>query len=452
MSPEANLSVLWRRKWIVILTALFATVGTYIVSRSLPETYTAEATLFVGDRGQRNNDFEALQSAQVLAKTYAELIQSKAVAARVAGVTPAQDDADALLAKTEFQPIADTQLLLISAEGRSPQAAADLANTYGRVFVTYAADRLAERTQSELTLADEAAVPSSPTRPRPALYSAVAFIASLFLGAALALLRDRLDTRFDDDEQIARELEAPVLARVPSSARRGSDPAQAQHFLETFRVLRTNLRFLRPAQRMSRFLVTSAGAGEGKSTTATALARAFAEQGDRVVIIEGDLRRPSLFTLLKKPPERPKGVVQYLVLDSPFDEVVHETSVLNVFVVPAGIVPPNPSVLLQTDGLRRLVDEAADFADVVILDSPPLSAGADASILANAADAILFVINHRNTQRTRAIQAVRQLRQAGGDIAGLIVNQVSRGDEYDAYYYAASESVKGRGEKAARSA
>lgn len=448
MSAENTLSILWRRKWIVALTVLVATLGTYFIARSLPKVYTAEATLFVGDRGSRNSDFEALQSAQVLAKTYAELIQSEAVAEEVAAATPdPDDDADELLGKMEFKPVTDTQLIVIAAEGSSPAEAAGRANTYGRVFVDYARQRLASQTQSELTLADEATEPGSATRPRPALYAAIAFVASLFLGGALALLRDRLDTRFGDDEQISRELEVPVLARVPTAARRGRDPVQAQHFLETFRVLRTNLRFLRPSERMSSFLVTSAGASEGKSTSAMALARSFAEQGDRVVILEGDLRRPSLLEQLKQPPDRLKGVVQYLVLDSTFDEVVHETSVLNVFVVPAGVVPPNPSVLLQTDGLRDLVNDAGEFADVVIIDSPPLSAGADASILANAVDAILFVVNFRHTRRTRAIQAVRQLRQAGGDIAGLIINEVSRGDQYDAYYYAASETVS-RGEKA----
>ena len=135
MSADQLLITLWRRKWIVILTVLVATVATYVVSRQLPKVYEAEATLFVGNRSGSANDFEAIQSAQVLARTYAELIQSDNVADRVAEALPGDESAAEILERTSFRPISDTQLLVVEAEGDTPEEAAELANTYAETFV-----------------------------------------------------------------------------------------------------------------------------------------------------------------------------------------------------------------------------------------------------------------------------------------------------------------------------
>ena len=187
MSADQLLITLWKRKWIVILTVLVATLATYVVSRSLPKVYEAEATLFVGNRSNASNDFEAIQSAQVLARTYAELIQSENVAALVADELPGDETAGDLLERTSFSPISDTQLLVVSAEGDSPEEAADLANTYAQTFVEYADAELSAETNGEVSVADEAQPPAAPVRPRPTLYAAVMFVFALFLGAGLAL-------------------------------------------------------------------------------------------------------------------------------------------------------------------------------------------------------------------------------------------------------------------------
>lgn len=439
MTAENLLRALWRRKLTLIATVVLATTATYIVSKSLPKVYVANASLFVGNRGQAGTDFEAVQSGQVLAKTYAELIQSKNVATRVAAVLPGRESPDDILASMEFEPVSDTQLLLLSAEGPSEQAAASLANTYSQVFVAYAAAQLAPQTKSEVLIADPARASSSPVRPKPLLYTGVMFVLSVFLGAGLALLRDRFDTRLGSDEEIGRALEMPVVGRIPRAppAKRG-EPHE-QRFPEAFRVLRTNLTFLRPGGQVASVLVSSPGPGEGKSTLAMGLARVVAEQGKRVLVVEADMRRPMLGEALGSEAGTAKGLTHFLVLGVPFDEVVHETATPNVYLVPAGAIPPSPSSLLQHQSIRRLLDAAEEWADFVIFDSPPISVGAEASILANEVEEVIFVVNHRLTSRTRTIAAVRQLRQAGASLAGLVVNEVplSSYDYYADYYYAA---------------
>jgi capsular polysaccharide biosynthesis protein len=220
VSADQLLITLWRRKWIVLLTVLVATVATYVVSRQLPKVYEAQATLFVGNRADAGNDFEAIQSGQVLARTYAELIQSENVAAQVAEALPGDETAAEILDRTSFSPISDTQLLVVSAEGDTPAEAAELANVYAETFVEYADEELAAETNGEVTVADRAQPPAAAVRPRPTLYAAVMFVFALFLGAGLALLRDRLDTRLGSEDDLARELGVPVLARVPSIGRR----------------------------------------------------------------------------------------------------------------------------------------------------------------------------------------------------------------------------------------
>ncbi|MGH3022802.1 MAG: polysaccharide biosynthesis tyrosine autokinase [Gaiellaceae bacterium] len=434
MSADQLLLTLWRRKWIVLLTVVVATAATYVVSRGLPKVYASEATLFVGNRSDSASDFEAIQSAQVLARTYAELIQSSNVAELVADELPGDDTADEILERTSFRPISDTQLLVVEAEGDSPEEAAELANTYAETFAVYAQDELAAETNGQVTVADRAQPSSAPVRPRPTLYAAVMFVFALFLGAGLALLRDRLDTRLGSEDELSRELGVPVLARVPSIARRRLSRSREQRFLEAFRVLRTNLAFLSPQVPLSSVVLASASPAEGKSTSAIALARVMAEQGRRVLVIEGDLRRPALARLYELGDPALKGLTHYLALGWRFEEVVHETSVRNVFVMPAGAVPPNPSTLLRPEALKHLLAEASEWADFVIVDSPPLSAGADATILAHAVGTVIFVVNHRRGSRAKVVAAIRQLRQTEALIAGLIVNEMAGSEGYDRYY------------------
>lgn len=432
MHLDDFIRILWRRKWTLVITVILTTGATYFVSKSLPKVYSSTATLFVGDRNQAGSDFEAVQSGQVLAKTYAELIQSRNVAARVALRTPDNRSSEEVLELIEVKPVSDTQLVLVTAEGDTGEEAANLANTYTGVFAEYATSELSEQTRSDVSIADVARPPTSPVRPKPALYAGVMLVFSLFLGTALAVLRDRFDTKLGDDKDIGRELDLPILARIPRVSRKGKESPQ---MLEAFRILRTNLSFLDSDSTVKTVVVTSASPGEGKSTTAIGLARAAAENS-RVVLIEGDLRRPSLSSALQpEGSDSTPGLVHYLAMKQPIEDVLHATDHHNLFLIPAGAVPPNPSALLQSSRLSQLMDEALSWGDLVIIDSAPLEAGADASILSHSGRTVLFVVNHRTTRRSRAVAAIARLRQTQADVAGLIVNELPMAfDNYYGYY------------------
>jgi succinoglycan biosynthesis transport protein ExoP len=435
MSIDQFLRTLWRRKLTLVMTVLIATATTYVVARSAPKVYAATSTLFVGDRKSALDDFQALQSAQSLTKTYAELIQSRNVADRVAGQLKDGRTGTDLLEGVTFTPISETQLVSITAEGPSPREAALTANQYAGTFIDYARTNLASQTKSEISLVDAAQQPAAAIRPRPLLYTAVALLVSLFLGCGLALLREQFDRGLGDDDEINRELGAPVLARIPAVSARRLEGAREDQFLESFRILRVNLAYAAPGRTVRSILITSAEPSEGKSTTALALARVLGEQGQQVLIIEGDLRRPSLSESLEVPGDRP-GLAQYLAGGKRLSDVAFTTSIPTVSVVPAGATTPAPSALLQPERLQQLMDEAMEWAEFLIVDSPPLSAGADASLLAHAAGDVLFLVNAQRSRRSKAVAAVRQLRQAGARVTGVIINGVPEsGADYGGYGY-----------------
>lgn len=428
MSFEELLRIVWRRKWMVVAIVVIATVATYFVGRSLPEVYSAEASLVVTIPGRSASDFEATESAQVLARTYAELIQSENVAGRVADRLPGTQTAEGVLRDTAFEPIQDTRLLVVTAEAGSAIGAANLANTYAFEFESYTTQDLAEAIVGSVSLADRAIPPDSPVRPRPGLYAAVMLLLSMFAGAGLAVLRDRMEKRLGGERAVGEALELPVLARVPmASIRRGTplDPSNDTPFLEAFRVLWANIEFLGEARPAS-VVVTSPSAGEGKSVSAASLARVAAELGHSVILIEGDLRRPRL----SRPTRARKGLPEVLAGEVSVRAALQPTGHPNLEIIAAGTPQDNPAHLLGSHALDELIAQASDASDLVVIDSPPVSVGPDALRLAHAAAACLVVVSNRRTDPDRAVAAVHQLRRAGARLLGVILNEVQAESSY----------------------
>lgn len=443
MSVEELLSIIWRRRLIVLLTVIVATMATYVAGSSLDDVYEADATLVVSSIGQAGSDFEATDSARVLVRTFAELIQSDSVAQRVVAEIDSEEDPEELLDRMGFEPIEDTRLLIVNAEGSTPAETAQLANDYAEVFAEFATNNLTSEAQGTVGIADRAVAPTQPVRPTPVLYAGVMFVLSVFLGSALAVLRDRLEKRLGTEEEISRDLDMPVLARVPvfsmdpvETVLSSADPS----FLEAFKVLAANLEFLPPDERPTNVLITSPGPGEGKTTCCAGLARAMTEQGRRVTLIEADLRRPRLTSGGNG---TGIGLARMLAEGQAFESAVQETEVANLFILPAGSALANPSTVLRSDALVRLLGEASAWSDFVIVDSPPVSVGPDALLLAREVDGSLLTVSSRRTQRSRAVTAARQLRRTGTPILGAILNELPEA-ELDYSSYAPDLRARGR--------
>lgn len=315
----------------------------------------------------------------------------------------------------------------------------------------------------------EAAVkPGRPVRPRPPMDLALGLAAGVLFGVGLAFLQESLDRTLKSREEIERAVGLPVLGvvhRVSGArrgARRGAGKAKAadgagasastsaratdERFilepdgawgpeLEDFRTLRTNLRFSRPEGASRTVLVTSTAPEEGKTTIATNLAVVMALAGERVLLVDADLRRPAVHVALTL--ENGKGLTNALVergIDA--QSVVVATPWPNLSVVTAGSFAPNPPEILESARMRELLGAWEKRFDRVIIDTPPQSSVVDPSILAPHVDGVLLVVSAGRIEAERARLAHRQLAGVGARFYGAVVNQLTRrSDRYGGYGY-----------------
>uniref|UniRef100_UPI0012F833BE CpsD/CapB family tyrosine-protein kinase n=1 Tax=Nocardioides alkalitolerans TaxID=281714 RepID=UPI0012F833BE len=218
----------------------------------------------------------------------------------------------------------------------------------------------------------------------------------------------------------------PLVTSLPSHAPRA----------EAFRVLRTNLQFVDVDAESKIFVVTSALPSEGKTTTSVNLAITLAQAGQRVLLIEGDLRRPKALEALNI--DAAVGVTTVLVGKVSFPDAIQKHSESDLHVLGAGAVPPNPAELLQSRAMADLLSEARSAYDIVIIDAPPLLPVTDAALITAQSDGALLIVRHGKTTRDQLTGAVDRLQQVGGDLVGVVMNMVptKRGAGYgDGYGY-----------------
>jgi len=326
--------------------------------------------------------------------------------------------------------------------------------SYTTALRSYEELRLTElQTTDSLTLVEEAELPTAPIRPRVLVNTLLAAIVGAMLALGIIFLIEYLDDRIKSPQDLHAVLEAPLLgavARIPGVGRKQKRPTsdetlivahQPRHpIAESYRRLRTNLRFSSVNEPLQIMLVTSAAPAEGKTTTAANLAVAVAQAGHRVVLVDADLRKPQLHKLfgLNKGP----GLTDALLSEADTAFFVRDTAIPNLRLVTSGSIPPNPAELLGSQPMQNLLQQLRQITDLVIVDAPPLLAVTDAQVLVNYVQGVLLVVNAGNTTRALLSNAVAALIQVEARLLGVVLNQMVRSPRsyyyYDAYanYYA----------------
>lgn len=307
-------------------------------------------------------------------------------------------------------------------------------------------DRLTLTSQLTTTggarLISEAVEPTTPIEPRPLRNAALALVVGTALGLGLAFLLEQLDDRVHGrDEVDAATGGVAVLGLVPHSRRRDRRPVASPGELqddpalaEAFRALRTSIQFVHLARPVRSIQVTSAGATEGKTTTVAGLAVTLAQAGNRVVVVDGDLRRPRIHQLFDIDPS--VGLTGVLTDEATVDEVLHPVADQpRLALVPYGSVPPNPSDLLATTRFRDLISTLEDECDFVVVDTPPLLPVADARVVAGAVDATLLVVAAERSKVKDVQLATDLLRQVDAPLVGVVLNQVPTSRRHRRYDY-----------------
>jgi len=314
-------------------------------------------------------------------------------------------------------------------------------------------DVTADYAKTNVEVVEQAEVPKTPIKPRKARTVALAIFLGLFLGVGLAFFFEYLDDTVKTPEDLEERVGIPVLGFVPDMDTKGvemdgfsyrgvvSIVEPTSSVTEAYRNIRTSLFFSAPAEESKVLVVTSGGPRDGKTTTATNLALVIAQSGKRVLLIDADFRRPmvhKIFGLNSK-----VGLSSVLVGEAALEEAVqqaeHEGEVIeNLDILAAGPKPPNPAELLDSQGMRRLLEEAREKYDRVIVDTPPVLFVADASILGAISDGVIMVVKSATNTRSLATRAREQLEGVKARILGGILNDVhvSRlGYYYSDYYY-----------------
>lgn len=294
-------------------------------------------------------------------------------------------------------------------------------------------------TANNISIVDRASVPEKPSKPNLLLNIALSALLGLGLGVVAALVLEALDETLATPDDAESKLGAPVLGVVPL-LEKGQTTVDAladlrSGFSEAYYSLRTALQFSTPDGAPTSLLITSARPAEGKSTTAYAVALNLARVGRRVLLIDGDLRNPSMHRVVGVENER--GMSNLLSGSANLESVVQRTSVKDLFFIPCGPLPPNPAELWGSDRLRQILGEARANFDHVVIDGPPVLGFADSPLLAAAVGAVVFVVESRGTRRGQARGALRRLRVGHARLLGVVLTKFSaKSTSFGGYDYA----------------
>lgn len=287
--------------------------------------------------------------------------------------------------------------------------------------------------RTPVEVVDTAEPPQRPVSPNLILNILISVFLGLAAGIGLAYFIEYLDTSVKTVDDVESYLGLPVLGVIPQKVRPLVEEGPESPHAEAYRVLKTNMQFANKGATGGAFAVVSGGVGEGKSTTLFNLAYVCAQLGDKVLVVDSDLRRPIQHTILNM--SNRFGLTNVLMRDVPIEEVIKPTSVPNLHFLPSGRLPRASLGLLDSQRMRELVKNLKARYDYVFFDSPPIMGVTDASILASEVDGVLLVVQYRKYPRIISSRARRMIENVGGNLLGVVLNNINilRDDYY--YYY-----------------
>jgi len=288
-------------------------------------------------------------------------------------------------------------------------------------------------TTSAVTVTDAAEPSKTPAKPNKTLNIILGLVFGLVMGVGLAFFIEYLDTSVKTIDDVERIFQAPVLGVIPQNVGYLIDEGPESKYAEAYRVLRTNILFSRKNDQSNTIVVVSAGAGEGKSTTTLNLATIFAQSGSRVLVVDSDLRRPTLHKHMRVPNNL--GLTNYLLKQNTLPEVVQTTSVPTLHFMPSGKLPNSSLGILGSGPMKEMIAELKQRYDFIFFDSPPILGVSDASVLASEVDLVIQVIQYRRYPQPMNIRAKQMIEKVGGNFVGIVLNNINMSQDESYYYY-----------------
>ena len=444
---------LLRRNWVVIVAAtLVGLLGGAGISVLTKPTYTAETQLFVAI--QSSGSVQELQQgntfSQARVQSYVKTVDSPIVLQPVVDSLGLSVTAEELSQHVKASTDLNTVLVDISVTDNSPVQAAAIAQAVAASLIeavdTLEKPKTGGSSPVGLSVIKPATAPVSPSAPDTRLNLLAGLLFGLCIGVAAAVLRTTLDSRVRGEADVRRVTDVPLLGGIAfdqDATRKPlltQAPAQSPR-AEAFRQMRTNLQFANVSGEAKTVLVTSSLPGEGKSTTATNLAIALAQAGKTVCLVDADLRRPMVHEYLGL--DRNAGLTSALVGSADVNDLLQPWGDDDMYVMTSGQIPPNPSELLGSGEMNRLIGRLEQAFDAIIIDAPPLLPVTDAAVLSQHVGGVVVVVGSQKLRTQDLEKSMNALQMVGSNVLGVVLNMLpSKGPDAYAYrYYSSDESV-----------
>ena len=434
-----------RKSWILIVVlALVGVAGAAAFSLAQTPQYSATSKVFVSTQSGGTVSELAQGNAFTVQRvtTYSDLATTPIVLLPVIAELELDTNEGSLARSISVAAPTNTSIIEIAVSDNDPVMAADIANSVAE-SLTKVVDRIetpatVDATSAvKLTLVQQATVSASPVSPNVPVNIALGLLVGIAAGVGLAVLRQVLDTRIRNERDVELVTDAAIIGGIVYDPKAASRPLIVQDDprsprAESFRTLRTNLQFLDVGNGGRSFIVTSSIQSEGKSTTTANLALALADSGVRVLLVDADLRRPKIAKYMGL--EGSVGLTDVLIGRVALNDVVQEWGRGRLSVLPAGTVPPNPSEILGSAAMDRLVTELRSKFDVVLFDCPPLLPVTDAAILSRFVGGVILVVAAGRANRHHLGGAISALENVGSKVSGIVLTMLpTKGP--DAYGY-----------------
>ncbi len=436
-----------RKNWQTVVAAIIIAVvagGVYTVTAK--PIYSSTTSLFVSTPAGSNTSDLLTGSTftQQRVKSYAGIVNSPSVLDPVIAALELNDIAKSLPKRISADVPLNTVVINITVSDESPFRAAAIANAVGQSLTKVVAE-LETPTDStlspiKLTTVQPAAVSDSPDFPKPLLNMALALIAGFLVGFGVAVLRENLDLRIKTARDIPErgDLEPTILGEIVF------DPNADENRLvvhtkpkstraETFRHLRTNIQFVEAAQGAKSILVSSSIPSEGKSSTIANLAIALADSGQKVLLLDCDLRKPKAHKYFGL--EGSVGLTDHLIGQAELEDVIQPWGRSGLKILPAGQIPPNPSELLGSAAMTALLKKLEKKFDIILIDTAPVLPVTDTAILSKVTAGIVMVVAVGKTTKPQLHGALSQLETVNAKVLGFVMNKIPvKGADSYGYY------------------
>lgn len=431
-------------KFIIIITLISTMLSAITTIFFIDPTYQSNISVIIGENQSiedKNTSYPSSYDVvmyQKMVKTYSELLTSKIVLEDVIGNTGLDLTLDDLASMIKIKTTTESEFINITIEGKNADDTTLIANQLP-VSLKNISSQI--RGVDNVILVDTASRPEKPASPNIIINISLAFVLGLIFSICLVILINYLDQRIKDKNELKEIINLPILGEVPNFSSLNTNNDDNYLFAsiapkslpsESINILRSNLQFCNVNSSLKKILFTSSSPGEGKSTIISNLGISLALTNKKVIIIDCDMRKPRIHRLFSL--SNIIGLSHILSNQAELEECLQSSGIDNLSILTAGIIPPNPSELISSSGMKILLDRLSSNFDFILIDSPPLPLVADSQVLSTFVDGTLLITKFCYTNKSSLINTTEILDGLNTNVIGVVLNNSPLNSSSNYYY------------------